>query len=117
MKATVKLYHDRQDDYSDVEPDQTKEIEVTEECLSDRPMFADEEWIEADDVYNHKYYAIDCECDEAVTLYVHTNDSVHDPDDWGRAAEGGLIYDPEDDYPPFGCEMWGRTCFWVKSNA
>lgn len=117
MKATVQLYHERHDDYSGVEPDVEQEIEVTEDPLSDRPIFADDLWHEAEDPRNHKYYAIDLECDECVTLYVHTNDSVHDGTDWDPAVEGGLIYDPEDDYPPFGVEMWGRVCMWVKTDG
>lgn len=118
MTATIQLYHERtDDDYSGVEPDQEQEIEITEETLSNRPMFADDVWDEAESPDNHKYYAIDVECDEPVTLYVHTNDSLHSPDDWNDPVEGGLIFDPEDDYPPFECEMWGRVCMWVKSRG
>lgn len=116
MKATVKLYHDRRDDYSDVEPDQERDIEVTEDQHVRRPALAEDFWDEAENPHNHKYYAIDVECEEPVTLYVHTNDSLHSPADWGRPVEGGLIFDPEDDYPPFGVEMWGRVCMWVKAR-
>lgn len=116
MKATIQLYHDRHDDYDGVEPNVEKEIEVTEDPLSDRPMYADERWLEAEEPRNHKYYAIDLECEERVELFVHTNDSVHDPEDWNRPVERGLTFDPNDDYPPFGCEMWGRVCMWVKAR-
>lgn len=119
MKATIQLYHSREDDYSDVEPDQEKEVEVFDDPAFVVDAYPTEGngdvWGEAEDLHNHKYYAIDVEADERVTLMVYTNDSVHAPD-WNGPVEGGLIFDPKDDYPPFECELWGQVMMWAKQR-
>lgn len=68
----------------------------------------------ATEIENHRKYAFDVETDEKVKLRVHTNDSYHNPEDWSDPIEGGLIYSPDDDYPPFKTEIWGRIMMWVE---
>lgn len=48
------------------------------------------------------------------TVNIHTNDSYHDPEDWGPAIERGMTWPEENDYDPFRCEMWGRIMMWVE---
>jgi hypothetical protein len=121
MNATIKLWHERHDDYTDVEPDQTKEIEVTEENQvygTRTPPIASnaEVWHESYEINNHKYYAISLDCDSEATLFIHTSDSVHGKS-WSKAVEGGLHLPKEHEYDPYGCDMWGKVCMWVKEGG
>lgn len=71
----------------------------------------------ARDIENHWKYAFDVETDEKVKLRVNTNDSYHNPEDWDGPIGGGLLFSPEDDYPPFKCELWGRVMMWVEEGV
>lgn len=111
----IRIWHSYYDDYPD-EPDEI--VEVTEETphlWQDDPHF------------NSGPMAVDIHPDDApATLYIYTNDSVRTPtvydnhvdSVWGKAVERGLPFDPEryDEYPPFGCEVWGRILFYVEEG-
>ncbi len=68
----------------------------------------------ADSIDNHQTYAflIPNEARPA-TLNVYTNDSYHDPTDWGTPIERGLTFHIPDDRGPFKCEAWGRIMMYV----
>lgn len=112
----VRIWHGRYDDYPDT-PDET--FTVQEETPT---LYQDDPW------YSSGPIAFDIHPQDApATLYVYTNDSVRDPPvqetyidtaEWGRPIECGLPFDPEryDDYPPFGCEVWGRVLFYVEDG-
>lgn len=108
----VRIWHGRYDEYPD-EPDEIVALKPDEPHL-----------YQADPWYSSGPIAFDIHPEDApATLYVNTNDSVReppltDPGEWGRAIERGLPFDPEryDDYPPFGCEIWGRVRFVVEEG-
>jgi len=111
----VRIWHSYYDDYPE-EPDETVEMEAGTTHL----------WQE-DPYFDSGPCAFDIHPDDApATLYIHTNDSVREPpvyDNhvdgvWGNAVERGLPFDPEqyDEYPPFGCEVWGRVLFYVEKG-
>lgn len=63
--------------------------------------------------------------DAPATLGVYTSDSVHSPpgyddhvemDYWDGPVEQGLTWPGNHDYPPFGCEVWGRVMFFVEAD-
>jgi hypothetical protein len=70
--------------------------------------------------------AFDIHPDDApANLEIYTSDSVRSPPGyeshvetgyWDGPVEKGLPFDPEryDEYPPFGCEIWGRVMFYVE---
>lgn len=72
--------------------------------------------------------AFDIHPDDApATLNIYTSDSVRPPPGydnhvetgyWNGPVERGLPFDPEryDDYPPFGCEVWGRVMFFIEEG-
>ena len=67
----------------------------------------------AESIENHQTYAFSiAEGDRPATLYVHTNDSYHDPHEWGRPIEQGLTFNAGG-IPPYKCEAWGRIMCWV----
>ena len=114
--ARIRIWHDYYDDYPD-DPDETVTVEYdTPHLWQDDPYF------------DSGACAFDIHPDDApATLYIHTNDSVraphvgenhYDKAQWGDAVERGLPFDPEryDDYPPFGCEVWGRVLFYVEEG-
>lgn len=71
----------------------------------------------ATDIRNSRKYAFDVETNEKVRLRVNTNDSYHDPEDWDGPIEGGMLYGPEDDYPPYKCQLYGRVMMWVEEGV
>lgn len=74
----------------------------------------DERHLLADNIDHHGTYAIDVPNeDRPVTVNIHTNDSYHDPEDWGKPIERGLTFHEADGLEPFQCEMWGRIMMWV----
>ncbi len=111
----IRIWHDYYDDYPD-EPDETVSVE------------AESPHVWQDDPYYSGKGAFDIHPDDApATLYIYTNDSVREPPvydnhvetaAWDGPIEQGLPFDPEryDDYPPFGCEVWGRILFWVEEG-
>lgn len=68
----------------------------------------------SDEIEHHGTYAFNVDTEQKTVLNVHTNDSYHDPTDWGKPIERGLLFDGETDAEPFGCELWGRIMFWVE---
>ena len=69
----------------------------------------------AEEIEHHGTYAIDVPNeDRPATVNIHTNDSYHDPEDWGTPIERGLTYHEMDDYEPFQTEIWGRIMVWVE---
>lgn len=110
MKARIRIWHGRYDDYPD-DPDDVVEVEMEEPHL-----WQDDPW------YDSGPIAFDIHPGDApAELKIYTNDSVRAPhpsdiSEWGRPVERGLEFDPEryDDYPPFGCEVWGRVMFIVE---
>jgi len=72
--------------------------------------------------------AFDIHPDDApATLNIYTSDSVRSPPGydnhvekayWDGPIERGLPFDREryDNYPPFGCEVWGRVMFFVEQG-
>jgi len=113
----IRIWHSYYDEYPD-EPDETVEVEAGSPHL----------WKE-DPYFDSGPMAIDIHPEDApATLNIHTNDSVREPPvqnnhvdrgAWGRAVERGLPFDPEryDEYPPFGCEVWGRVLFYVEGGV
>ena len=107
----VRIWDKWYDEYPD-EPDETVELEADA-----RLLWQDDPW------YDSGPIAFDIHPDDApATLYIYTNDSVRkpplQPSEWGRPVERGLPFDPDlyDDYPPFGCEIWGRVMFVVEEG-
>jgi len=58
-------------------------------------------------------------------LNVYTSDSVRSPPGyeshvelgyWDGPIEQGLMFPEGHEYPPFGCEVWGRVMFFVKED-
>lgn len=69
----------------------------------------------ADAIEHHGTYAFDVpDADRPLTLNVYTNDSYHDPEEWGDPLERGLTYRAGDDAVPFQVELWGRVMLWVE---
>lgn len=69
----------------------------------------------AENIDHHGTYAFDVPNESRpATVNVHTNDSYHDPTDWGRPIERGLTFYEPDDREPYKCEMWGRILLWVE---
>jgi len=70
----------------------------------------------SDEIEHHGTYAFDVDTEQKTVLNVHTNDSYHNNEDWGKPIERGLLFDGKTDAEPFGCELWGRTMFWVEQD-
>jgi hypothetical protein len=115
-QVRIRIWHKYYDEYPD-EPDETVTVEY-----DDPHLWQDDPWFDSGPT------AFDVHPDDApATLYIYTNDSVRAPPvqenhidtaEWGRPIERGLPFDPEryDDYPPFGCEVWGRVLFLVEEG-
>lgn len=117
---TVKVWSGNQyadyDEILDEEPD-VYEMQSVKTEFGKLHEVSDEERVTlADSIEHHGTYAFDVEHDERVKLNVHANDSYHNPEDWGKPIERGLLFNPEDDYPPFKCEIWGRIMMWVEED-
>lgn len=116
--VTVKVWSgDRFDSYEDILSYEPKEYEM-EPCESTFGKIyevPDEERVYlSESIEHHGTYAFDVETDDLVFLNVHTNDSFHSPDAWGKPIERGLLFDGDDDYGPFKTEIWGRIVMWVE---
>lgn len=69
----------------------------------------------ASNIDNHRTYAFLVPNESRpATLNVYTNDSYHDPHDWGDPIERGLTFHVEDDREPFKCESWGRIMMHIE---
>jgi hypothetical protein len=118
--ATVKVWEGHRwaeyDDMLEDEPD-TYELPILDlEFGSTHEVSDDDRVMLAQEIQNHQKYAFDVECDEKVTLNVHSNDSFHSPEEWGNPIERGLPYSPDNDWEPFKCEIWGRIMMFVEGN-
>jgi hypothetical protein len=112
----VRIWHKYYDDY----PEQPDEVVTVEEGTPH--LWKDDPYFDSGPC------AFDIHPEDAPgTLNIYTNDSVRRPhvqenhvDEsiWDGPIERGLEFDPEryDDYPPFGCEVWGRVLFMVDGN-
>ena len=111
----VRIWNGFHDEYPE-EPDETVKL------------YAEENFIWKYEPRQTFRGAFDIHPDDApATLYIYTSDSVRSPPEyeshvergyWGEPVERGLPFDPEryDDYPPFGCEIWGRVMFWIEDG-
>lgn len=111
----IRIWNGYYDEYPD-KPDETITVEAEHAHL-----WQDDPW------YSGKG-AFDIHPEDApATLYIYTNDSVREPyvedgrfekSQWDGPIERGLPFDPDsyDEYPPFGCEVWGRVLFWVEGG-
>lgn len=111
--TTVKIWERKRD--TDREPDREIDLPPVEHgnYTGRNPGWVDPHWFLSKDIEHHEWYAFDVESDDPVTLNIHTNDSYHDPSDWGRPIERGLRFDPNVDGPPYKCELWGRVIMCV----
>lgn len=114
-EITVQIWEGRYDEYPD-EPDGEIELKPeTTHLFEDNPR-------------HHSPYGLsideeDLEGYDTVTFNVYTSDSVRSPPGydshvetsyWDGPMERGLTFDSENDYPPFGCEIWGRVLFFIE---
>lgn len=77
--------------------------------------------------YHSPPVAFDVHPDDCpATLNVYTSESVRSPPGydnhvetgyWDGPMERGLAYSANHDFPPFGCEVWGRVMFFVEPEA
>lgn len=110
----IRIWRGRYDEYPN-DPDETLEVGGESPHL-----WQDDPWFDSGPV------AFDINPqDGPATLYIYTNDSVRKPPvqenyidtaEWGRPIERGLLYPEGHDYPPFGCEVWGRVLFYVEGG-
>lgn len=120
--ATVEIYEGYSDDVPDDDPIWSEELEIEDDWWGGGyPTMAahgaDSELFAEDVEFHSGPIGIWCESPVPVHLCVHTNDSYHDPDDWGRPIERGLRFGPDvDGGRPFGCEVWGRVLVWVAER-
>ncbi|ELY73247.1 hypothetical protein [Natrinema pallidum] len=119
---TVHVWQgDRRDSYDyllERDPD-IYEVPVAETEFGKVWEVADDERVMlSESIDHHGTYAFDVpNPDRPADLYVHTNDSYHDPEDWDDPIERGLNYWREDAYEPFQTEIWGRIMLWVDRPA
>lgn len=100
----VRIWHGRYDDYPN-EPDEVLELPAEQNVV-----WQDDPW------YDSGSIAFDVHPEDTpATVFIYTNDSVREPhkDDlgeWDGPIERGLEFDADRyaDYPPYGCEVWGR---------
>jgi len=125
MSGTVKLkiWHGYSDRKPARDPDHKAELEIYRgdwwgKNYPRSPARDADTWYLSEDIsYSSPPLEWWVEADEPVSLFIHTNDSYHDPDDWGRPVEGGLVYGPDiREDRPFGCEVWGRVICWVSER-
>lgn len=114
----IRIWHGRYDDYPE-EPDEIITVEAAGCHL----------W-EDDPYFDSGPVGFDIHPEDApATLNVFTSDSVRPADPrydesgyvdhsyWNGPIERGLSYPEDHDYPPFGCEVWGRVLFQVEPGA
>ncbi|WP_337653259.1 hypothetical protein [Halomontanus rarus] len=117
--VTVHVWQgERWDSYDDLlerDPD-GYELPLAETELGRAFEVRDDERVTlADAIDHHGTYAFDVPNDQRpVTLNVHTNDSYHNPTEWGKPLERGLTFHERDDYEPFKTEIWGRIMMWAE---
>lgn len=109
----VRIWKGRNPDGEDYQGEPDEVVTVTE----------DEPHIWQDDPYYHSPpIGLDIHPDDGpATLNVYTNDSVREPSPrdisaWNGPMERGLPHPEAHDYPPFGCEVWGRVMFVVEAG-
>ncbi|MFC6720949.1 hypothetical protein ACFQGT_00175 [Natrialbaceae archaeon GCM10025810] len=117
--VTVHVWQgDRLESYDDLlerDPD-VYEVPVAETEFGRPHELTDNEQVQlAESIEHHGTYAFEIPNEERpATLNVHTNDSYHDPTEWGKPVERGLTFTEPDDREPYQCEMWGRIMMWVE---
>jgi hypothetical protein len=120
--ATVEIYDGYPDRVPDEEPAWSAEMEIEGDWWGKShptmvPHDADTEHFAEEIEFHSGPIGIWCESPVPVHVCVHTNDSYHDPHDWGKPIERGLGYGPDVDVSePFGCEVWGRVLVWVAER-
>lgn len=118
--AKIEVYEGHHDDVPDHDPEWSETVALyTDDWWGSTPSAPphDAETATLSDSieFNSGPIEIYVEADQPVVLFVHSNDSYHSPDDWGRPAEGGLLFGPEID-STYGCEIWGRVVMWVAER-
>lgn len=99
-EATVKIWHGYTDSLPTREPDHKAELDVYRgewHATNPRgpPRDAETWYLSKEISYTSPPLEWWVEVDEPVSLFVHTNDSYHDPKDWGLPMEGGLVFGPD----------------------
>lgn len=106
---------DRYEDLLETDPD-VYEVPVAETEFGMTVELSDDERVVlAESIDHHGTYAFDVPNDERpATVNVHTNDSYHNPEEWGDPIERGLTFHEPDELEPFKTEIWGRIMLWVE---
>jgi|GEM_PF-621689 len=117
--ATVHVWQGGQfasyEDLLDEDPDEYELPLAETEFGKAFEVSNDERELLAENIEYHGTFAFDVPNDERpVTLNVHTTDSYHNQEDWGKPIERGLTFHEEDAYEPFKTEIWGRIMMWAE---
>jgi|AntDeeMetagen681_2_1112603.scaffolds.fasta_scaffold09465_5 hypothetical protein len=114
----VRVWKGRNPDGEDYQGDPDEIVTVSAET----PFV----WQE-DPHYHSPSIGIDLHPEDApATLNVYTSDSVRSPPGydshvetgyWNGPMEQGFSYPEDHEYPPFGCEVWGRVMFFVEPET
>lgn len=119
--AAVEIYDGNHDTVPDEEPRWSTTLEIEDDWWGRSypkavPADADAAVVAENVEFHSGAIEIWCEAPVPVLLCVHTNDSYHDPEAWGRPIERGLTFGPNAEERPFGCEVWGRVLVWVAER-
>lgn len=120
--VTVEVYDGYHDAVPETDPDWSADVGIYRGGYYDGyprspPHEADTARLADDIAWYSGAIALWVGADDPVALFVHTNDSYHDPDDWDPPVERGLAFGPDvDTTKPFGCELWGRVVLWVAER-
>lgn len=120
--ARIEVYDGYHDHVPRRDPQWSVEVDVyTDDYWGGSPRSpphdADTAYLSERIEYHSGAVSFHVDTDTPVWLFVHTNDSYHDPDDWNRPVEHGLVYGPDiDESAPFGCEVWGRVVVWAADR-
>ncbi len=103
------------DELLDAEPDEYEVPVADTEFGRTYEVSDDARVMLAESIDHHGTYAFDVpDAERPLTVNIHTNDSYHDPEEWGDPIERGLTFREPDDAPPFQVELWGRIMLWVE---
>lgn len=121
--ATLEVYDGYNDSVPSREPEWSEDVEIYRGTYLGSvpnvpPSDADTAFLSEEIDYHSGPISIYADVDEPIWLFVHTNDSYHDPDDWDKPVEYGLVYGPDikEIGGGFGCEIWGRVVMWVAER-
>lgn len=127
--ATVKIWEGYSDRLPAREPDFRHDLELHsgepdygpgfDRRPPSEPTEGADVWDWSDDIaFSSGPIEVHLDVDEPAWLFIHTNDSYHNPTDWSRAIEGGLVYGPDiESEKPYGCEIWGRIVMWAARRS